>query len=387
MVNLDYLYNPVAVKNLFDKNYFVDKELSFSVIKHGTILPHKDVYVDGKWTWGKGGIIDSDGKFIKSSHVKSNVGEGYNPALKSIQHSSETVIYLGLFYPVWGHVITDNIRRLWFLKSKVFKKDFRNYPLVYCSWGGKILSSDNQKNFKRLLEILEVDVNRLQPITQPTQFENIILPDESFVYGETFTKEYQETIDHIRGFALKNRTPTSYKKIYYFYGRKQFGEERLAKYFYSKGYAIVQPEFLTLDEQLNLLINCECFASTIGSSSHNSIFLRDDVELVLIPRSANAFTLYQQAINQVHPINANYIDSSISVFNERHDFFCFIISEQLKRFFGDKFDGYSVEDFKIFMEYVKEAARRNRDASPKEVSGYGNFLQDFLAQLCKFKKF
>jgi len=128
-----------------------------------------------------------------------------------------------------------------------------------------------------LLEILGVDVGKIRPITQPTRFDKIILFDRSFS-ASYFTKEYRETMDIVRNFALKNQTPTASKKIYYFYGRNQVGEERLAEYFKSKGYEIVLPEKLTLDEQLNLLINCESFAYTVGSCAHNSGFLHDKTE-------------------------------------------------------------------------------------------------------------
>jgi len=232
---------------------------------------------------------------------------------------------------------------------------------------------------------LEVDVDRLQPITQPTQFDKIILPDEStfsFVDGgkRDFTAEYRETIDRVRHFAMKNRTPTPFKKIYYFYGRRQFGEERIAKYFLSKGYAVVQPEFLTTDEQLNLLINADSFASTVGSCSHNSVFLRDNAEAIFIPRYANDVWI-QPSIDQVHPVNATYIDSSFSVFNVGHDLFCFVISGQLKRFFGDHFDGYTDADFQTFLQYFKFAVGNGRDFNFKEVQGYGSALEDFLTQL------
>lgn len=81
MVNLDYLYNPEAAKPIFNKNYFVDKKLGFQVIKHGTILPHKDVMVNGRWTFGSGGIIDENENYIRSSHVQSNVAKCYTPPL------------------------------------------------------------------------------------------------------------------------------------------------------------------------------------------------------------------------------------------------------------------------------------------------------------------
>ena len=400
MIHLDYLYNEQNVKKIFDDNYSVDKKLGFSVIDRGTVLTHE---VPSKgFSWGRAGIINSNGEFIKSSFVHCCVGNGYTPS-ESIQHSSETVIYMGMFYYVWGHSITDNIRRLWFLESEDFKNQFKDCPLVYVSWRGRAL--EKQESFLRLLKILEVDVDRLREIKQPTQFEKIILPDESFWTASSeinstaeyamrnkdnwtrrFTNEYRETIDRVRYFALKNRTPTSSKKIYYFYGRRQFGEERLTEYFKSKGYEIVRPEKLTLDEQLNILINAESFVSTLGSISHNSLFLRDGTEAIFIPRF-NGFTGHQRAIDQVHPLNIYYVDTSFSIFNSNHNSFCYVIGEQLKRFFGDKWDGYEEDDFKTFLQHVKYSVEEEgRKVNPNEIRDYGSSFQDFISQLRRRKK-
>ena len=398
MVNLDYLYNPTAVKKIFNENYFVDKKLGFQVIEDGMILPHKKTKIKGQWSWGAGGcIVDSAGKFIPTTSAKTEVGKSYTPSQESIMHVNETVIYLGFFFHVWGHALTDNLRRLWFLKSDIFKSAFKNCSLVYVTWYKRPM--ERQANFRRLLEILGVDVESIQPITQPTRFEKIILPDESFYtdinaanlvasytqnhpdnWTRRFTEEYRETIDRVRDFALKNRTPTSIKKIYYYYGKYQVGEERLAEYFKSKGYEIIRPEKLTLDEQLNLLINCESFASTLGSCSHNCLFLRDNAEVILIPRF-NGFTGHQRAIDQVHSLNTYYVDSTFSIFNFQHDAFCYVISEQLKRFFGEKFYGYCDDDFKNFLQYTKFYTGSGRNINQNEVSDYGKFFKDFLAQL------
>ena len=389
MINLDHLYNKDAAADFFGKNHFVDKKLHFQIIERGTLLPHKEVFVNGRWTWGFGGIVDRKGEFIKNSFVHYGVGGAYTPT-EEIQRSPQTVVYLGMFFDVWGHVLTDNLRRLWFLKSEIFNRYFKNCMLVYLPWGG-VLSLDHpqQRDFRRLLEILEVDVNRLVPIYHPVQFANIIMPDESFfTKGDTmfFTNEYRETIDQIRHFALKNQTPTSSKKIYFFYGAKQIGEERMAEYFKSKGYEIItHAQRSDVDEELNILINAENFASPEGSCAHNSVFLRDGTETILIPRSANAFTGYQQAIDQVHPSNANYVDSSLSVFNEGHDLFCFIISKQLKEFFGEEFTGYTDDDFKIFLTYIRYAMSIGRKINNKEATGYGATFADFMTQLSQRK--
>lgn len=226
-------------------------------------------------------------------------------------------------------------------------------------------------------------MDKLQPINQPTQFENVIVPDESFfVEGGTrfFTDEYRETIDRVRNFALKNQTPSA-KKIYFFYGTNQVGEERLAEYFRSKGYEIMSPERLTLDEQLNLLINAESFASTLGSCSHNSIFLRDGMEVILISRAPTHFTSYQCAIDSVYSQNVTYIDSSLSIFERGNANYCFILSRQLKKFFGDDFDGYTDYDFKIFLAYVRACMARGLKQNIEAIKYYGATLQEFLSQL------
>ena len=261
--------------------------------------------------------------------------------------------------------------------------EFKNCPLVYITWLGGNFNSFSP-NFRRLLEILEVDIDKCRKIDQPTQFDKIILPDSSF--GAIATNECRETIDRVRNFALKNRMPTSNKKVYYFHGRIQVGEERLAEYFKSKGYEIISPQKLTLDEQLNWLINCESFASTLGSCSHNSVFLRDRTETIIIPREGIFGRDYQLPLDQINLVNATYIDSTMSIFDKGNRYHCYIISEQLKKFFGDKWNGYEEEDFKIFLQYVKTSLTKGFDVDSGEKNYYDfSPIQEFLAQLRKYE--
>lgn len=382
MTNLDYLYDKDDAAKYFGKNHFVDKKLHFRIIEGGTVLPHKPMNINGKPNISFGGLVDNKGEFIKSSALYRSLGAAYTPT-EEIQHVRKTVVYLGLLCTVWGHALTDNLKFLWFLTNDVFKRYFKDCEQIYIPWSnGGVLHQ--QKNFRRLLEVLDVDVDKLQPVTQPTQFENVILPDESFFSankGIFFTGEYRDTIDRIRDFALKNQTPSA-NKVYYFYGRWQIGEERLAEYFRSKGYEIISPENLTFDEQLNLLINAESFASTLGSCSHNSIFLRDGTEVIMIPRTANRFTGYQQTLDKVHELNSNYVDSTLSIFApDYHGPYCYVISRQLKEFFGDDFNGYTDDDFKIFLTYARACMRQGFKQNDSATKYYGAMLQEFWPQL------
>lgn len=148
---------------------------------------------------------------------------------------------------------------------------------------------------------------------------------------------------------------------------------------------MILPEKLTTDEQLNLLINAESFASTLGSCSHNSIFLRDGTEAIFIPRSANRFAEHQQAIDQIANLNAIYIDSTFSIFEYGNRLYCFIISEQLKKFFGNEFNGYEEDDFKIFLDYTKTLMSRGFPRNEEAWKYYLPTLQKFLSQLSKRK--
>ena len=384
MVNLDYLYNPDAAKPHFNKNFLLDKKLGFQVIEHGMILPHKRT-PQGKW-FGQGGIVDSQGQFVRTSTV-FNAGEAYSPSPNDIQHSSETVVYFGMFYPVWGHCITDDLKYVWFLKSEYFNQ-FKNCPLVYIAWGGRTF--DTFPNYKRILEILEIDAGKIREIKQPTQFDKIILPDESFTIRtanvEGFTNEFRETIERIRAFGLKNRTPTPSKKLYMFHGKKgQIGEERVAEYLENKGYYVINPEQqqMSFDEQLNLFVNCESFSSAIGSSAQNLLFLRDNTEVNLIHRGFYRFNEYQEICNQVNPLNVTYIDSSLSIFSTSTSSgpFFYLLSKQLKEFFGNKWTGYEEEDFKNFLQYVENANFRGLTIKPAVRDYYSSIFGEFIDQL------
>lgn len=264
------------------------------------------------------------------------------------------------------------------------------------------------ENFAKLLRILEIDVSKFFPIVKPVKFRNIILPDESFFLdkskitfgkdklfiegtfdnfngndGAFFTKEYVELIDRIRNFALKNYSPMSQKKFYFFHGTNQVGEERIAKYFESKDYVILRPEVLPLETQLNIFANCESFASPLGSVSHNIIFLKDKTNVILIPRRAAFLNIYQHALNQIHDLNIFYIDSALSIFAEKFpEPFCYIVSENLRKHFGDEIkEKYTDEDFLAFLTYMTYATGKGLKENLNELEYSKNFFPEFIEQL------
>lgn len=246
-------------------------------------------------------------------------------------------------------------------------------------------------NFCNLLQILNVNLNSINLITQPVKFRYVIFPDESFGADDKqrgkifFTNEYLETVNRVKNYALKNFSPISIQKFYFFHGKNQIGEERITQYLQSKGYGILRPELLPLEEQLNILINCKEFVSTLGSVSHNIIFMKDGSNVALIPRFG--MNGYQSALNQVNNLNIFYINSSLSIFRQTNNFadlgpLCYIVSENLRKHFGDKItEKYTDEDFVTFLVYLRYAKSRGLKENPYELAYLKNILPEFMAQL------
>ena len=355
--NYDLLYDKNYYGERLNKNYFSDRQLKYRIIRNGYIFISNpnDGFFDS-------GVFDSKGDYIEGTSLHNEpesqkIFKLSDNELKTSRHISSTVIYAGLFFGLWGHFITDCIKKLWFLKSKDYIEKFSDCPIVYIPMGGFKLKG----NHKRFLEILGIDCSRLAPVTELTHYDSVIVPDESFFCSDEcifFTDEYKAMIDSVRDFAVSHRMPSNIKKVYYSHSRfgngQTFGEDKLERYFASKGYEIIYPEKLSLDEQLNILINCGSFASTIGSCSHNIIFLRDNTEVILIPR-ADYLTGYQETINQLHSLRISYVDSSFSIFVEKFAWrgpFLYFVSSNLRKYFHDE-DTSDIIDVSDFMHYLK----------------------------------
>ena len=386
MTNYDYLYKKEYYGESLHKNYEAKKELGYQVIKNGVILPYK------RTDKGPGGgVLDESGRFIGSTSLHNCCGCGYD-FQKIEKNSDSTVIYLGMFHDIWGHCLTDNIRRLWFLKSSFYTDVFSRCKPVFVPMETFEFGDSSRK----LLEILGFDCDDFLPVTSITRYNTIILPDESFFTtdGDSryFTSEYREMMDRIRDYAKEHRKKTPYKKVYFSYKNythfKQFGEERLERYFQSKGYEVLYPEKMTLEEQLNVLINCDSFASTIGSCSHNILFLRDHAKVILIPR-ANYLTGYQLTLDQVHDLNITYIDSTLSLFAASCPWegpFYYFVSGRLMDYFKDtrkKDRRYWRESFKDFKMYAIHGLNYGRGANAKAYEYYSETAAACLDQFSR----
>ena len=134
MVNYDGLYNKEYYGDKLIENRLSERKLNFTVVENGTILPFRYININGRFM-AMGGVLDAFGNFIENTSVHEGIGGAYNTGEK-ISDRPETVVFLGTFNFVWGHCLTDHVKRIWFLESEVYKKYFSDCNIVCGIMGG-----------------------------------------------------------------------------------------------------------------------------------------------------------------------------------------------------------------------------------------------------------
>ena len=360
MINLEKRYETASHQKLLDTCYKTNNKLGFSIVDNVCLIPFIQ---KGK----SGGVYTLEGKLIPETSTNKEYGLEVIPniILENINNSyDELCIYMGVYEPCWGHFITDCLKKMWFLKTKSFEQ-FKECSLIFLSEKKDCLG----KNHKRLLEVAGVDTSKIIICNKAARARKVLIPDSSFFYDDSstihYTKEFIETIDSIKE-QFKDDHKKQYEKIYYSYSsyqkkkgyKKTFGEEKLDIFFKDMGFLIVHPECHSLDEQMEMLANCKCFASTEGSSSHNSIFLKDGAEVIIIPRGPY-FSGYQQTIDSIGELNIHYIDSSLTAFPSKSGPWSgpnyFYVSDELMDYFhlsNKQKQQYIKKNFKDLKKYV-----------------------------------
>lgn len=287
----------------------LDKNLSFQELDNAFVLPSRDLWKNGKCY---GGVVTNNGEFVESSawHEGKRCDK-YDFVEKDAVVRNETAVYMGFYFSCWGHTITDNLKKLWFLDSDYFHKlGCKKIKFIYLTVDNKPMPA----YVKRLFELAGVNIDAFELITELSRFEKVIVPDNSFIADNGqryFTAHFKTVIDSIKKNCINYGTQYP-EKVYFtrtqLRGQRDIGEEAIEKMFKKKGYTVFAPETIPVDMQIQLMCNCRSFAATEGSISHNVLFCNSGVEMVVI-RKCNDVNKYQMACNEIADANVTYIDA------------------------------------------------------------------------------
>lgn len=262
---------------------------------------------------GPAGVASNDGTYIHETYVD---GYGYrDKTTLELDKIEKTAIYLGSFTTVWGHLFTDHFKRLWFLETEECRQLIESgAELVYVTVDNNPVNDIAKQFFKRA----GFDSNQWRHITENCRYSRVYVPDSSIFlklnpavpYGDRFyTREYSDIINRI-----KNSIQDTIKipKVYFTRsclknnGWRECGERSLEQFFSKRGFVVIPPEALSLDDQLSILKNCQCFVATEGSVSHSAVFCSKATEVVILKKAKYENT-YQYILNEVAKINSVFL--------------------------------------------------------------------------------
>lgn len=352
--NFDYVFPKKAETLKAAARQFVKKNSSEVLLfKNATILPVKN-FGDIDVSHGRGGVIDSQGRYIEQSKTKARVGGAYE--VNECEFVDKKVVYCGFFNKAWGHFLTEVVSRLWYaLKNDV---SIDSYVFIEEENANKSFHG----NYIEFLKLLGID-NKVEIINRPTKYAEVVIPEEGLVYNEYYTEEFKKMYEYINQKALSQYNGPKYDKVF-FSKRKceisiisNLNEKFVDKFFEKNGYKIFYPERLTLIETIGIMQNAKYFCALSSSLAHNQLFGHENQTMISIEKQA-FYNPYQIFVANITGCECVFIDACRSVFTVgAAGPFIFDYTDYLDKYVKDNnmIPGKPMSEFKfkrIFKKYL-----------------------------------
>ncbi|WP_086613727.1 glycosyltransferase family 61 protein [Acetobacter indonesiensis] len=185
-------------------------------------------------------------------------------------------IFVGHLHPQYGHFITECISRLWYLE-KINKSDLK----IIVRGIEKKEELFKIKWFLEIINILELKPENFFVPDTPVVFKTLIVPAPLFsedsvcfsrmatfcnAIGSKFSQERSQELQKQRNIYL-SRSKLSCGTVFI------ENEKELESELQKKGFEIVHPQDLTVNEQINIFRNDNFVIGQVGSAFHTSIFV------------------------------------------------------------------------------------------------------------------
>lgn len=236
-------------------------------------------------------------------------------------HRNESVIYIGDLHLHFGHTLTDSMARMWYV---VRHPEARHRVVMLCNpfwkWGREGVDPRHSYHM-RLLELLGISSERLMIVTRPTRFNEVAVPEQAVYWndGVCSAAELRAVYDAI----AERITPVPCAGAGLYLSRRAWrtqadGEGYFEDYFASRGFEVICPERLPLEEQLARVAGAEVLACTMGTLSHLSLFARAGTRVIHLWRKQNQYNIRQLLIDELRQLQSVYVDTAAEGSNNVH---------------------------------------------------------------------
>lgn len=268
-----------------------------------------------------GGVTLGGGRYVKdSTWTEWDDLTAYDFNQNNVEFVERNAIYIGVMMSIFGHTITDNLKKLWFLQSEDGKKLLEGETdILYITYMAQTLPP-------QVFEILQyagVDIKKLKLIDKPTKYRAVYVPGNSMISKEIkknvgekyYTIDFWETVLHMLDTIPKVNIEGE-GRIYLsrtaFRNRRDYGEKRIERLFSKAGYRIVYPEKHPFAEQVALMQYAKEVVATEGSVSHMAMFSKPMTKWVIL-KKIDWENPYQLCINEMAQVDVVSLDANHSI--------------------------------------------------------------------------
>ena len=304
-----------------DQLVITDGEVEAPAYEDALLLPPRAREMAGESRDGtfEGGVCTADGGYVaghlrRTGDIEANMTcwGAYEVEDAAIVRRDEDVIFGGFVFSVFGHQLTESMARLWYVVEH--PEDARKVVLLALPQPAAAFS---RTDFQAFLDLMGIPCERVEVIDRPTRFSRVTVPDQAFTIFSGGDTRYMAAFRAMRGRA-QGPTP---QKVYLSRGRfarKDYVNERFLEEFHRKrGFEIVYPETLSLEEQVSVVGNAEEVATTLGTMSHLFLFAGPEAELTIYLR-ADTVMPAQLAVDKVAGRTPVYVDVTCNLLPTHH---------------------------------------------------------------------
>lgn len=218
------------------------------------------------------GVYDEDGSYVEDTALNRRSGEQGAPVPRELfpavtAAEASEAIYAGPLYFHFGHFLLESLARAWYAHRHP------DAPLV---WAGQ---HDWQEMELRpwqleILDLLQIH-NPPRINADPTRYDLLHVPDIGYRYDDRFHPEHAEFLGRYQGpmqitghqlWVSRSNVKSDARDLSSGAAERRLGEA---------GWTVVNPENLTIREQLNHLCRAEIIAGEEGSAFHALMLLKN----------------------------------------------------------------------------------------------------------------
>ena len=176
-------------------------------------------------------------------------------------------------YPAtYGHVLMEALPRLW-----AFDRVDPDRTVV----SGVALTP----SYVKMLTCLNVNLERYVHLKHPLLCDRLLIPSVPVVRREYIHPVAWETFARLGTLAEQSSCPVA-ERIYLSRsraaGRELRNEAEIEQIFADRGFLIVHPQDLAIEDQVRLFANARLIAGSGGSAMHNAVFARPDARVLIV---------------------------------------------------------------------------------------------------------